>query len=525
MIVIFSTLVRFLPVIGYSPEPIAYSGGSTYGINYALDTGHFLFPGEAESQAKQNIFVASLVENAEHPIFPILQISVIIVAGLEHGTWQSEIALSLLFTLPILFIVYSILNFISKKRDNKRFNDYLPIIYLGIGLLYSQIGSIVLITQRGSDGWIFFLYPIYFLLFRKEKTIRFWIISLLFLALLPATYFTGASFALLWFSIILLTYRRGRENNIIVWRMFLLFGLFYISYSIFISLGRTHVLLDVWHNLIASLGLGFTNFVPSNVLPAQYIAYGTSLTSKIENLVSAVFVAIPVVFFLIYSIRKRVDHFRGDTTVLAGIITLPITAFLLFIWLGTLGIGRIAEYGAVISMICIACLLPTMKEKKKKFIALIAVLAILSTTIVYVTDENIPGAHITTTEASAAKWLMSTSDNGKIIFTDNRLTAVFVASGFLKVTGLYEGDNTNITIDELNAIYYGDNSSQSILLLSQMGCNYLFFSEGMTNEVPSIYGFNYHFRPAPLNFLDKYKSNTDFNTVYDNGKITIFTLN
>jgi len=531
LIIIFSLLVRFSPIVGYSPEPTTYAGGATYGNNYALKTGHYPSPGEAKSIIYSpilngsNIFAGSLLDSAEHPIFPIFYVSILSVTGLEQESWQFRIAISLIFALPILFIVYSILNSISKKRNHERLNNNLPIVYLGIGLLYSQLASTALITQQGAPGWIFFLYPIYFLFFRKEKDIKIIIISLLFLALLPAAYSTGASFALLWFSIILLIPRFERKNEAVIWRIFLLFAMFYISYSIFISLARTQSLVNIWVNLIETIRNGFAGFEPTGlVLPNEYLSTGTSTLNKINNLVAAIFVAIPVIFFLIYATRRGSGYFKGKTTVLAGIIALPILTLLLFVWLGGLSIGRIPEYGSIISMICIACLFPMMKERKKKFIAVIAVLAILSSSYVFLTDENIPNRLITTSEEGAAKWLMSTSESGKIIFTDHRLTAVFVASGFINITGIYEKETANSTIYELDAIYYSDNASQSIRVLSQLQCNYLFFSEQMTNEIPSIFGYNYQFKPAPLNFLEKYKSNVDFNIICDNGETTVFTF-
>lgn len=530
-IVMFSVLVRFSPIIDYSPEPIAYAGGAYYGINYAMDTGHFLSPAEAESkiyspeQGGSNIFAGSLIESAEHPISPMLSISVLKAAGLEQSTWQTEIATSLIYTFPILFIAYSILNSISKKRDDEQFNSRLPIIYLGIGLLYSQLASTALVSQQGSFGWIFFLYPIYFLLIRRAKEVRFRVISLLFLALLPAAYFTGASFALLWFSIIVLPFWRGREDNRAVWRVFLFFGLFYVLYSIFISLGRTQILANIGENLIDTFKSGFPHSEPTYlVLPSEYLSSGTSLLNKMKNLTAAIFVAAPVVFFLIRSAGKRSDHFTGERTVVAGIIALPIMTLLLFVWLGALGIGRIPEYGSVISVICIACLIPTMKKQRRKFIASIAVLAILSSTYVYVTDENIANRFITTSEDGAAKWLMSTSDSEKTIFTDQRLTGVFVASGFLNATGVYEKGSVNETINELNAIYYGNDIYQSIRVISQMNCSYLFFSEQMTKETPSIFGYNYHFKPSPSNFIEKYMSNANFIAICDNGKATVLAL-
>lgn len=526
-ILAMSTMVRLNPLMDYSPQPTTYSAGAIYCQKLVIDSGHFPSQTEAEDLVSEHPFSGSLIEYSTYPVFPSFLISSMIVVDVEPGSWGARILLSLCLALPIVTIA---LCFFSKRLGKSRMSkrervDTAFLVCAAIVLLYSQMGSPFLINQLGSQGWIFFLYPIYLLFVRKEDEFRTRAVSLLFLCLLPMVYFTAASFFLLWLSIITVKrYVTEKSTNGLA-RILVVVFIVYLSYNLVMSTGRGMSLMHVSANLLDFVRGGFSGFSSSSLsLPQEYLV-NTSLLNKARYAVNAILVVLPVLLLLVY--RKRVRNFsmRFDEVVVAGILTLPVFLLILYFWIGSLSIGRIPEYGSLMSLLAVLLLVTVNHGKVKILIAIIASLAIIASCVTYISDENTPYRLLTEQEDSAGSWILEVIPEDNVVFTDHRLAGALVGEGFLTTTGLVEKISVHYTTERIEVVYYDYDGRAAFDIISiEYNSSYVFFSLGMANESPAIFLYNYPIHHAPENFMEKYENSSFFNKVFDNGEGITFAL-
>jgi hypothetical protein len=555
LVVMIATLVRFLPITGYSPEPVDYAGGSIYSLDQIILTGHTLNLSASKESISQggsvNVFAGGVVEYAQYPLLPTFMASLLLMCNVSPHSWTFQVLMSIVYALPVMLIPLLLYNSLGSRTGGPEIapSGRRTAASLLLVSFYSQIGSVPFVTQQGAPGWIFILMTAYLLFFRRFTNTRLKGVALVTLCILPAVYFTAASFFLLWMVVVgLLLLKRGGVSKFA--GPILLFGVAYLSYSIYIADVRTASIASVVIATLNTLRNGLLGFTPSGIaLPPQYLVDTTPL-NKAKYIVNSALVALTVLVFLLLRGRILKERTTPDAMIMAGIVALPLLTVLLFFWLGTLSFGRTPEYGSLVSILAVTALLPLSKpagrlpgqgnELRKmskpiwgelrtrlglpQVVAIIVVLAIVSASVTYVTDENTPYRRITYSEEAAAKWLIGSAPNETVTFTDHRLAGVLVAHGFLRTTGLVEATSVSATIDELNAVYYGNNGTAAVSVIRATGATYVFLSHGMARGAPAIFLYNYPVKPAPLDFMSKYESSPQLGKIFADGDGVFFMV-
>jgi len=536
IILIFSIflfiLIKFFSILHFSSEPSIYSGGAGYFLRDVLTSGHLITQQGAFFLSK-NVFSANIVEYARYPFFPSLYIILSLFSGITMFSWTERIVRSILFALPIMLILLSIYFSVSQRLDKKI--DYKFIFLIS---LYSLMASPYVINQLGANGWLFILFVSYLIFIQPKDRWEFSLLSVLFLAILPAAYFTGSSFFILWISITMSilfiiklgVYEKLNLNKIfdlnITFRksyttIFLILIVCYIGYAIYISTNRFIPALDVFINVINTIMDGFSGFETSSPLLSSRYIIETSLESKLRNLINGILVAAPVILLFVY--RKRLIELKETTLFLfAGILALPCLTILTFFWLGQFGLVRLQEYGSLISLIIVPVVSSVLVKKEKIMLAVIIILAIISSIFTYCYDESIQYRYISNQEEYGAHWMKNNVNMNSSIFTDHRLSGTFISNGFLRTTGITEfGKNSTELIDQ---IYYYDDSKNVSHVIRSFKVKYIYFSKSMMSNASGIMLYNYPIKPASDGFFEKYDSNSDFNKLYDNGQSFVYDL-
>lgn len=519
-------LIQLYPIIKFSPEPSLYTGGVNYFLSHVSNTGHLLTE-KAALNLNGTIFASNVAESGRYPLLPTLYSIIGILSGITFFSWGYRIVLSFLFAIPISLVCLATYHYLE-KNNNHNIDYKLSFLVL----LYSLLVSPHFINQLGANGWLFMFFAIFFIFYIMKKNWKISVISILFLILLPLCYFTGSSFFLMWLSIYVLyclcknKFNISKISNQNVINIFILFCVIYFSYSIYIAFNRITPAFNVFHTLLFIIKGGFTGFTTSQpVVSLEYLAQ-TSVYNKVRILLNSIFVAMPLLLFLISRKNIPTKFSRISDLIFSGILALPCLAILTYVWLGSFGFDRVIEYASLISILSFITLLSLLKGKLKKILIICAIFAIIFSVYAYEVDESNPYRYITYSEEKSSNWFLGYVPLNSSIFTDQRLSGALVGDGFLKTTGIIETELGSNTTNVLNALYYTNNTNiHETLLKYNINSKYFYFSEEMTKEEPGIYLFNYPVKPAPTNFLLKYDTDDQINKIYTNNESVIYYIN
>lgn len=533
IVLLVSTFIRTYPIIDYSPEPVTYSGGGKYYLDEIIIKDGYLRQGN--EIVDYGLYGGVIEEYQRYPLIPLFFAIIRIIFDVNYD-WTFRLIYSLAFALPLLTFTGCIycrsseIFHVKRKEFKEYLSHYISLVPLFLVLLYSQLASPYVITQLGITGWIFIIPSFYLLTFKQIHNNEMIIVSLIFLTLLPAVYFTGASFLALWFIIFFMMYiihRLFKENyhfensNIMVF-----FIIFYLTYTVFLALNRFQVIPSVLLNSYDIFFQGSNNFqTVAPILPDSYIL-PTSTYNKIRYLSNAVLVGVPLIWFLLNKNVIKNKDLKIWLFILSAIMAIFSYAFFTYIWLGTMGIMRVAEYGSLISIIVVAILLSNKSLKKYKILTFIVCLALITSTTTYLLDENIPYRFITNNEENTINWIDGNFEKTDIIFTDHRLSGSLVGKGFLLTTGITPeilGTNSKSLLDK---IYYSNISIEieDTFDIFPEEPDILFFSIEMTHSAPAIGLYNFFVKPAVYNFMKKFDENSGINKVFSDGTGYLYTI-
>ena len=522
LVILLSTIVRYLPIVEYSSQPVSYAGGNEFSLDYLLNTGHFLTTSEANKITSNNAFSQGINEYSTYPLLPSLYATISLVLGIEPFTLHYNIIISIVFLLPLIAIYFSIFNKFSNFNKNKNARILAVTMMALIVLLYSQLASPGAITQAGAQGHIFMLFPIFLVFLADTKDIRIKFLSIFFVCIFLAVYNTAASFFLLWL-LMATFYLVSKKKQHAIIGVVTIYVVAYLTYSIYVSAGRGTTFFQVFENFINIFMEGSLYFEPSSMaLPSEYLV-NTSEFNKIKYVVDAVLVILPILYYITIGNKFIKQRPLNNAPLISGIAALPVLAILLYLWLGGLSLGRLQEYGTVMSILIVCAILPIIKEKHMKVLATCLALAVIVSCVTYITDENTPYRRITINEQIGANWLINESLNDRV-FTDHRLSGTLIGNGLLNTTGVYEKDTLNQTLHKLNSIYYRPVTNDAYGVIKGTGSSYVLFSKEMTKEAPGIMIYNYPIKNATSDFLNYYDWGMQFDNIYSNSVIKVYLV-
>ena len=388
-----------------------------------------------------------------------------------------------------------------------------------------------IIHKSGGGGWIFILFTLVCMYGLRKKDMRTTFLSLLFLLIVPAVYWTGATFLLLLMSVSFLFAVFFKQNYKLSTNMVILYIAMWFAYCVYISVSRFSGLIETitaMPKIFWEAFLGTTPHIEGSELAQYYIA-STSIENKIRIGIASFLGLTPILYFL-FEGYKNFKREQMAKVLFAFILSVGLFAFF-YALSGLSGYGRLPEYGGIASILIFSCLVGSNLIKKKHRIILIslAFLIIFSSCYAYVNDENSIITHLTHKESQGVEWIIFEIEDEKAIFTDQRIGGCIAAHGHSRVTGIY-GEKTSEVIQNLCEIYYDNDPAvaetalSNITLLNGQHMDYLFFSSQMSANLPGIAVTGVVYRGAPENFLIKYNLADFADLIYQNDEVNIYVL-
>lgn len=533
-IIIILTLIRFLPASKFPYAPIHYDGETVFNYRYLLNTGHY--PDNLPTYG-------SYTQNLNRAGDPVLLLAILnaylqIITNLPGAEQFSlvhvvvnprHIILSACLSTILALTALSI----SQRCANRELRSSEKILVVTFSLSSSPAIILGLTGWNAGYGFVFFIL-ILSLFLRKELDYKINTLLLLFSLYIILIYHTIALFfALLMIIAILYTFlfKKVVVNRIYALTYLIIFGA-YLVYEYTSFLGTT--VFQLWKFIHVMAGKMQPYLSLEDVSFPQDISfltiYGISVFAGAIPLIFAFILALPLPFSFRWQLKgKEKDIFR---IVFIGFM-LACIGF--YSYMGIIGIiQRMRGYTAYLSVLAFSVLISSsdMKHTFKKLLSTVGVIAILTSLYVYF-NTGAHNYHLTIPEKEGAKWLLTHSTNEDVVFTDLRLSAIFVSNGHFKVIGPFDPPQTLGEVFlkwRLHAIFYGDNSTEAIQTLAKIttttgeSFKYLFFSSRMTKGYPepSIYAGGCSVRPAPPNFLEKYDRSNQINKIYNSDIITIY---
>jgi len=372
---------------------------------------------------------------------------------------------------------------------------------------------------NGPFAWLFMFAALYVILFKKP-TRSMIALSLVFLIAIVLTYFTEAIFVAVVLGVAAFYGARSKRpivstNITLVYVVFLLAWLLYMSVYGFESIV----------NMAQTVAAAFQE--ESRTLGLVYIG-GGSQRSFFLNALATGLASIPLLYFLLRG-RKLIDHKAGDVPII-GFLALALLSVFFYAWMGLTGVvQRIPVYTMLFSIIALA-LLSTSKITRSHLAVLMAValVAVGVSSFTYVTSEY-NGTKITFAEAGGTAWLMEHSSPERYIFTDLRLSGPFVAENYPTI-GINDIALSPVQVNSLlEKLLYEKGSPpaglQELQNTSDVTITYLFLSDRYTQSSPGFQGYDYVYKPAPIDYLAQYYRLPQFNVIYGNTDIAILQVN
>jgi len=527
-LIFLSTAIRFYPLTSlYSPHPADFGGPSYFPTKYAIENGNFL----KNSLRTYTLIGGTIYANNAYPSLVGLYTTLTHVTGISIGTWTYNILLSIY--LSIVFALAILLIYKYQLKDILRYK----------AILIIEISLLVLITLSGTPtifnallptnaifGWIYILLFLYLLLIPKINT-RF--VLMIFSIVLIVTYFTPSTILLI-FIITWWLYTYFVENNYENKEIFLIV-LFYVV----LWTANTLFKAPFRFATVAEIGTYMSNLLTEGmhgviigVSQKSKILYpyitSTSLLNKLKHFVNLIFLAIPPTYY-IFEGSRFVKKQQIKSLINSYIITLIVLGALFSAWRGIIGIWRLVEWGGLLSLIVIASLLPHLNKKQKMKLIFVITLTILSSSYVYITDENLPMNKIVYSEHIGMLWEMKTISHKDATFSDMRIAGAFVGMGYFKVYGLHEDkDNPEVVVRIYKQMYLNPTPQSVHYVLNyhyKEKITYVFFTTLFMKNVPGIRIYDYTLKPPKHNFIYVYQKYHYLSKIYTNDIVVIYRIN
>jgi len=333
LILLLATTIKVYPFYQYSFEPSGYAGATGEQVNYFLEKGRILLPTRGEVILNNLDYAKSLITPNLTP-----QLNLLIFTFF----------LSLVFSLLVLLFT----RICSKNNYRISFTIVLIIVLFSISATPDII--IRLAGTNGPYAWIFLFLFFYFIVFKKRNLLNTGL-GLFFLFLLPLTYFTF-SFDILIILGISVFYQIFYKKNIFPINIFVLYGVFFTSWLIYMSVSGFNTILTTF-SMLQSFLIG-----ESRILTLDYIITSGSLQSVIKNALCNILACSPIFIFFFggykYIFNKYVHFFK------ILIISLFFLAGGFFLWMGYVGVIQRIPYLTVLFSILLLAIFLSNKEIK-----------------------------------------------------------------------------------------------------------------------------------------------------------------
>ena len=513
LLVLLLTIVRFLPLFGYTATPGSFSGATAFRYNQAFETGF---------DSSQPVPVYSSFDSGVNPargeiLYTPFQVIMSYVLGYnryEGSLFETSIAESTSLTLAFLAIGWLWAGRIPVEVDRIS-TKWLRLLVISAFAAGTPTIILYLVGWNAAYGWYFIMLVVY-LWHKDQATTKATAVSFALTFALFGIY-TTAALVLVILATFLAIFLRRRFSGIAV--VVIVYGMAYFSYMSQLLFGEV---LNLPKTISALLGF------ESRSSGLAYLAT-SSLPFKLLNGAIDIAISVP----LLLSIWPQT---KASTTNIAYQLPRACVASVAVFGLGAAsaigllnGLIRGIEYGAVFSLILIPLAYKGRSGRNRTLLATALLTAILLSGAVQLTSPTVPGQYLTNQETAAPQWITTYDNSTVVVFTDFRLAGPLIASGYLRVVGVSGIDFSPAQVNSLlYDIYYSGNPCRAQLGLAAVrtstGQSYdlLMVSTRMTETFPAIKGYNDVYEAAPVGFEAPYIGNPSMTRLYDNGEVRLY---
>jgi len=509
-------------MVSYSGMFNTFEGGPAFYLQYIKTNGHLLSRTIALNE-KHSVFGAGIDLYNSYPLLGILYATLSMILDIPFDGWAFRILLGFFFSLLLMSSASLFLLGFNKLEKYDSFSLLVCFLYI------LQITPGV-ISQRGADGWMmmFFLFYLYFCKNYNNKTNIF--LLCIYFMFFPSIYLTASSIYLLFlfiFSVFVMVTNTEYFERVLLF--LILYMLFWFSHGLFLGTSRYLVIINLVKSLV-NLFVNGVNISNKFIIPSNYLV-ATSLLNKIKYVLNAFFVVLPPILFVKwrYLIRPK-NKYLYDGLFVYLLFTLPLIGLLSWVWFGYFGIPRLAEYGALASIMVFVSTIFNVDKDKKKLLVLIGICTILTSNYSSITNENTPVLWLTYEEEGAITFCVTYLSRDEVIFSDHRIGGGLIGQGHVKTIGVslqdVSDDDILHVINDLFSTKVSSNPKKIIEGIRSMKneiADVVLYSTQLTKNIPGITLYELPIRPPSADFLSKYDS-ISFNFVFNNGEAFLYEL-
>jgi len=507
-------------------DPVGYNGPGAYALKYIEETGHLPEKGDVDAPTHYSggVYYSTGVPCAT------TQGACMAFASGDIQSIAAQLLVALFLTIAFLFAAGAVVCSSFRMRGARLalFPGVLALLLLGFGSpgVFGLLGG----ANAGFE-LVVILVCLRILLSGVNSRAR--VIALLVMSFfLPTYHFTaGAIYISLLVGFMVLTLTAspvsvGMNDVMPPWisNRVKVYGALYGAYY----LGYVTILAPDSFGPYAGFYMGLSPAGPSSNLLSNVIN-PSSPTFFVLNAVNLALFVLPVIVVSLWLLAKyRLE--RGlFLFALCMFIPLLGTSVLFFLWKGLTGvIQRVTLYLVYPT----ALVIPIGGRIGKRFVFLLFVTLVLGlplTSYIYAESPYATGNYAVPDEEQGAEWAVSSTDGKQVVFTDLRLSGLFVSRGHMYTVGISDsGPDAEYVPFILESVFYSPNQEnvrtgiETIESRSGFQVEFLFVSSRMSMQYPSIRGYDFTFRPAAEDFMSQYDRIVYLDLICDEGQSSLY---
>ena len=517
VIIIVAPLIRFLPLVSFSPQAASYGGPSYAFVQYVIKTGTILQKGQISNYGNYGF---GIYHGTEYPLFGIYQAILNIVLDIPVDSWGYHLILSIMLTL---LLVPAILIFKGKRTMLTKANYLMAIALISLG---TPTIILYLSGYNAPIGWAFLLFLIYLM---SQDSRRSTFLFAIFAIAMGLTYQTSSLVFLIVCVVCLFTRVKGD------WKL---------NYKAFLGI----VLWISYSSLVATIQFsGFLDQLLSifsrNAKPVTLSSYfiSSSLQDKFLIGVNIFLVAVGTLYLaaLVYRNRQSINQ---QLFILLRAYFIAVILFGIAVSSGfsvLIVISRMTEYGALLFLVLFTIVSSTklkigVSSFRGKSVTVIFVSLIIFTSVfAYFSANSNVNQFVSYPEAAGANWIVSRG-NQSTVYTDLRIGGPIIEKLDLKVNAILPYAEGPPIGPALYDLFYSNNTQLLEGYLANLtsqsftnhSTNLIFISTAwFSSSQPGIQAYTNFYRGPGRSFISTYDQSTFLDKIYDDGAGSVYYLN
>jgi hypothetical protein len=201
------------------------------------------------------------------------------------------------------------------------------------------------------------------------------------------------------------------------------------------------------------------------------------------------------------------------------------------LWMGVAGFVQRTSLYMVYPAVAVVALGEQIGKAFAVLMIACVLIAIPVTLFIHIQSPYSEGGRATLDEEELSKWTVRHTSDDQVVFTDLRLSGLFVSQGHFYVVGVSDsGSSANYVPTILDGLFYhpnSDNFKEGIDLVEAstgFRIDFVYVSSRMIMDYPGIRGYDYTYKPAAEGFMAMYDEIQNISLVSDGGESRLYVL-